>query len=1086
MLNWETEFKRFCPAFKLLTYFGSAKERKAKRAGWSKANAFHVCITTYRLITQDAKVFRRKKWRYLILDEAHMIKNWRSQRWQTLLNFQAKRRLLLTGTPLQNDLMELWSLMHFLMPHVFQSHAEFKSWFSNPLTGMVESGEAVNRELVSRLHGVLRPFLLRRLKCDVEKTLPAKIEHVVRCRLSKRQRRLYEEYIGSGDTQGTLASGNLMGIMNCLMQLRKVCNHPDLFAGRPIISAYDCERIEPQLPSLVMGLAETGTHAALAERLGATRPGLLLSPRGALPAWAARETHRLQPSAVTVAEAANAVPRVSRRVHRQRSVEAEAEVTLFSAAAAAAAAVWRRERVTALAELSARRAAAALASAASPAVLIASPGAGAALRARLAAPRPLDAVVALSADPRRVLDFSATLRAALHTPAERAAACAPLIETFVFAIPKARAAAPAPWCSAPAPRAAALAETQRVELISSILPGMAPLHPAVVRRQVFFPDRRLIQFDCGKLQELASLLRRLKAGGHKALIFTQMTKMLDVLESFLNLYGYTYCRLDGSTKPEQRQIMMQRFNTDPRIFCFILSTRSGGFGINLVGADTVIFYDSDWNPAMDAQAQDRAHRIGQTREVHIYRLVCADTIEENILKKATQKRQLDWMAIQSGGFDTDFFTKQAAGGAGAAPAGTGGAIDPRDFFEGMPGFTAKPRVASGGAGRGGEASAAELAAAMRGAEDDADAAATAAAEQETAADVAEMNEEIRPTEDASDDDEGGGGAAKEGGGGDVGAAAEPNAAATAAAEAAAAEAAAAAAAAAEEDEMLADVAKVTAAASRAGGSIEAALSPVERYALRWAEANMPPLVTPEAAAAVELEEKQWELGQLEKAKAIAEAAADEDADGLAVEDWDASAATAAYKRAAADAARRAEEEAAAAAVRAAEEAQARARAAARHAAAKAAAAAAAAAAVQSGGAPGFPPGFAAAPKPRVKSSGDLAALGEPRLTLKVKLAPDPAAAPAWPDGFAPADAGADLGTSRAGRKRKAPMLPGAEDELLLLPRTGSAKRIATADPAAAQQQPQSARAEGLDPIRMADLELPPGFAPPPPPPAAAV
>jgi E1A-binding protein p400 len=126
MLNWETEFKRFCPAFKLLTYFGSAKERKLKRAGWSKPNAFHVCITTYRLITQDAKVFRRKKWKYLILDEAHMIKNWRSQRWQTLLNFQAKRRLLLTGTPLQNDLMELWSLMHFLMPHVFQSHAEFK------------------------------------------------------------------------------------------------------------------------------------------------------------------------------------------------------------------------------------------------------------------------------------------------------------------------------------------------------------------------------------------------------------------------------------------------------------------------------------------------------------------------------------------------------------------------------------------------------------------------------------------------------------------------------------------------------------------------------------------------------------------------------------------------------------------------------------------------------------------------------------------------------------------------------------------------------------------------------------------------
>ncbi len=97
------------------------------------------------------------------------------------------------------------------------------------------------------------------------------------------------------------------------------------------------------------------------------------------------------------------------------------------------------------------------------------------------------------------------------------------------------------------------------------------------------------------------LLRRLKAGGHKALIFTQMARMLDILEVFLNLHGYTYLRLDGSTRPEQRQLLMQRFNSNPKLFVFILSTRSGGVGMNLTGADTVIFYDSDWNPAMDAQ-----------------------------------------------------------------------------------------------------------------------------------------------------------------------------------------------------------------------------------------------------------------------------------------------------------------------------------------------------------------------------------------------------------------------------------------------------------------------------------------------------
>ncbi len=125
----------------------------------------------------------------------------------------------------------------------------------------------------------------------------------------------------------------------------------------------------------------------------------------------------------------------------------------------------------------------------------------------------------------------------------------------------------------------------------------------------------------GKLQTLDILLARLKPGHHRALIFTQMTKMLDILESFLNYHGHLYLRLDGTTKVEQRQILMERFNNDKRIFCFILSTRSGGLGVNLTGADTVIFYDSDWNPTMDAQAQDRCHRIGQTRDVHIYRCV---------------------------------------------------------------------------------------------------------------------------------------------------------------------------------------------------------------------------------------------------------------------------------------------------------------------------------------------------------------------------------------------------------------------------------------------------------------------------------
>ena len=133
--------------------------------------------------------------------------------------------------------------------------------------------------------------------------------------------------------------------------------------------------------------------------------------------------------------------------------------------------------------------------------------------------------------------------------------------------------------------------------------------------------------------------------------------MLDILEAFLNYHNYTYLRLDGSTGILQRQLLMERFNSDEKIFVFILSTRAGGIGVNLTGADTVIFYDSDWNPTMDAQAQDRCHRIGQTKDVHIYRLISKNTVEENILKKANQKRLLGDITIDGGSFNVNYFKK---------------------------------------------------------------------------------------------------------------------------------------------------------------------------------------------------------------------------------------------------------------------------------------------------------------------------------------------------------------------------------------------------------------------------------------------
>jgi SNF2 family DNA or RNA helicase len=172
---------------------------------------------------------------------------------------------------------------------------------------------------------------------------------------------------------------------------------------------------------------------------------------------------------------------------------------------------------------------------------------------------------------------------------------------------------------------------------------------------ISFPDKNLVEYDSGKLIKLAMLLKNLKLNKSKALIFTQMTRMLDLLEVFLNLHGYTYVRLDGSTKVEIRQNIVDRFNNDNKIFCFISSTRSGGIGLNLTGADSIVFYDTDWNPAMDKQAQDRCHRIGQTRTVHIYRLITVSTIEENIFKKSIQKRELNYIIMEEPKFDMENF-----------------------------------------------------------------------------------------------------------------------------------------------------------------------------------------------------------------------------------------------------------------------------------------------------------------------------------------------------------------------------------------------------------------------------------------------
>lgn len=160
-------------------------------------------------------------------------------------------------------------------------------------------------------------------------------------------------------------------------------------------------------------------------------------------------------------------------------------------------------------------------------------------------------------------------------------------------------------------------------------------------------------YDAGKLTVLDDLLKRLKASGHRVLVYSQMTKMIDLLEEFMVYRKYRYMRLDGSSKISERRDMVADFQSRAEIFVFLLSTRAGGLGINLTAADTVIFYDSDWNPTVDQQAMDRAHRLGQTKQVTVYRLICKDTIEERILQRAREKSEIQRMVISGGNYKPD-------------------------------------------------------------------------------------------------------------------------------------------------------------------------------------------------------------------------------------------------------------------------------------------------------------------------------------------------------------------------------------------------------------------------------------------------
>ncbi|XP_015232382.1 PREDICTED: chromodomain-helicase-DNA-binding protein 4-like isoform X2 [Cyprinodon variegatus] len=427
IINWEREFEMWAPDMYVVTYVGDKDSRavirenefsfednairggkKASRMKKDSSIKFHVLLTSYELITIDMAILGSIDWACLVVDEAHRLKNNQSKFFRVLNNYPLQHKLLLTGTPLQNNLEELFHLLNFLTPERFNNLEVF----------LEEFADIAKEDQIKKLHDMLGPHMLRRLKADVFKHMPSKTELIVRVELSPMQKKYYKFILTKNfEALNTKGGGNQVSLLNVVMDLKKCCNHPYLFPG------------------------------------------------------AAMEAPKL---------------------------------------------------------------------------------------------------------PNGMYDGSALTKSS------------------------------------------------------------------------------------GKLMLLQKMMRKLKEGGHRVLIFSQMTKMLDLLEDFLENEGYKYERIDGGITGGMRQEAIDRFNAPgAQQFAFLLSTRAGGLGINLATADTVIIYDSDWNPHNDVQAFSRAHRIGQNKKVMIYRFVTKASVEERITQVAKKKMMLTHLVVRPGlGSKTGSMSKQ--------------------------------------------------------------------------------------------------------------------------------------------------------------------------------------------------------------------------------------------------------------------------------------------------------------------------------------------------------------------------------------------------------------------------------------------
>jgi len=516
--NWVNEFNKWTPDIPVVLYHGSKQERENIRRKHFKnpgSKDFPVICTSYEICMNDRKFLGNYGWKFIIIDEGHRIKNLNCRLIRELQSYQSANRLLITGTPLQNNLTELWSLLHFLMPTIFDKLESFESWFDFSALNQRNGYEDILSEerktnLVTSLHAILKPFLLRRIKTDVETSLPKKREYVLYAPLTATQRELYKEIL-EGNSRAYLEN------------------------------------------KAVESLSGTATPRSTR---GASLKRSRLEDGSATPNKSVKSSRASTP-------ATTASARGSRRAKKSQNYEELSDTAYFKQV---------QEEESEEEEQS------------------------------------LNASEEEAQEQAQTLALAKKLIGAkkLQNPVLQLRLCCNSPHNFFY-------------------------------------PFMEEDNSDV--------DETLVT-ESGKMLLLDSLMPTLLERGHKVLIFSQFKTQLDLIETYCEvLRGWKCSRIDGGVSQPDRQEQIAQFNSpESETNIFLLSTRAGGQGINLTAADTVLLFDSDWNPQQDLQAQDRAHRIGQTRPVIVYRFATKGTVETLLLEKAESKRRLEKLVIQKGKF----------------------------------------------------------------------------------------------------------------------------------------------------------------------------------------------------------------------------------------------------------------------------------------------------------------------------------------------------------------------------------------------------------------------------------------------------